>query len=74
MNYRSCLIAFKNNKGIALRATKITVENHDNIMCVYDNDDIMAIFQLSDVKAVIFADCGSAEIEQNMFDIICDKL
>ena len=74
MNYRSCLIALQSNRGISLRATKITVENHDKILCVYDNDEIMAIFQLSDIKAVLFADCGSAEMEQNMLDIITGKL
>ena len=74
MNYRSCLIALQSNRGISLRATKVTVENRDKILCVYDNDDIMAVFQLDDIKAVLFDDCDSAEMEKNMLDIICDKL
>lgn len=57
--YKDCIIAFKNGKGIALKAWKITVENADKVITVYGSDGIMAIVPLAEIKAVVFSNCGS---------------
>ena len=61
MEHRDCIIVYKNGKGISLRATRLTVENADKMITVYNGDDLMAIVPLDEVKTVIFADCGDAD-------------
>ena len=59
IEYQDCIIVYKNGKGIALRATRLTVENADKLITVYDGDDLMAIVPLDEIKTVLFVDCGS---------------
>ena len=61
MEHRDCIIVYKNGKGISLRATRLTAENADKMITVYNGDDLMAIVPLDEVKTVIFADCGDAD-------------
>lgn len=68
--YRDCVIVYKHGKGIALRATRLTVENSDGLITVYDGDDLMAIVSLSEIKTVVFADCGGCDSIQAMIEAI----
>lgn len=61
MDHKDCIIVYKNGKGIALRATRLTVENADKLITVFNYDDLMAIVPLDEIKTVIFADCGNAK-------------
>ena len=70
MNYKDCIIVTKENRGIALRATKLTVQNNDQVIVIYDDEDIMGIFSMSEIKAVIFAQLGDGEMVQSMIDAI----
>ena len=70
MNYKDCIIVTKENRGIALRATKLTVQNNDQVIVIYDDDDIMGIFSMSEIKAVIFAYLGDGQMVQSMIDAI----
>ncbi|MBQ1778053.1 MAG: hypothetical protein IIZ93_07845 [Acidaminococcaceae bacterium] len=70
MNYKDCIIVTKENRGIALRATKLTVQNNDQVIVIYDDEDIMGIFSMSEIKAVIFADLGDGQMAQSMIDAI----
>lgn len=77
MDHKDCIIVYKNGKGIALRATQMTVretqmtvENIDLTLTVYNGDDLMAIVPLDEIKTVIFADCGDAEAISAMIEAI----
>lgn len=70
MNYKDCIIVTKENRGIALRATKLTVQNNDQVIVIYDDEDIMGIFSISEIKAVIFAYLGNEQMVQSMMDAI----
>ena len=70
MNYKDSIIVTKNNRGISLRATKLTVQNNDQVIVIYDDEDIMGIFSMSEIKAVIFAYIGDEQMVQNMMDAI----
>ena len=70
MNYKDCIIVTKNNRGISLRATKLTVQNNDQVIVIYDDEDIMGIFSMSEIKAVIFAYIGDEQMVQNIMDAI----
>lgn len=70
MNYKDCIIVTKDNKGLSLRATKLTVQNNDQVIIIYDDEDIMGIFSMSEIKAVIFAYIGDEQMVQNMMDAI----
>ena len=70
MNYKDCIIVTKNNRGISLRATKLTVQNNDQVIVIYDDKDIMGIFSMSEIKAVIFTHLGDEQIVQNIMDAI----
>ncbi len=61
IEHQDCIIVYKNGKGISLRATRLTVENADKLITVYNGDDLMAIVPLDEIKTVVFADCGSAD-------------
>lgn len=68
---KDCVIVYKNGKGIALRATRMTVEDADGMMVtVYDDNGLMAIVPLAEIKTVIFADCGTAEMINSMIEAI----
>lgn len=70
MNYKDCIIVTKENRGISLRATKLTVQNNDQVIVIYDDDDIMGIFSMSEIKAVIFAYIGDEQMVHSMMDAI----
>ena len=70
IEYQDCIIVYKNGKGISLRATRLTVENADKLITVYNGDDLMAIVPLSEIKTVVFADCGSADAVGNLIEAI----
>lgn len=61
---------YKNGKGISLRATRLTVENADKLITVYNGDDLMAIVPLNEIKTVIFANCGSADAVGELIETI----
>ncbi len=73
MNYKDCIIVTKDDVAMTFRSTRVTVENHGQFICVYDNDDIMCIYAMSEIKAVIIVDCGDVQIVQNMIDAITNK-
>ena len=64
---------YKNDKGIALRATGLTVVNSDKMVVVCDGDEIMAIVPLAEIKTIIFADCGDYEAVNSMIEAIAAK-
>lgn len=70
MNYKDCIIVTKNNKGISLRATKLTIQNDNQIIIIYDNEDIMGVFSTSEIKAAIFSYIGDEQMVQTMMDAI----
>ena len=70
MDYKDCIIVTKNNRGISLQATKLTVQNNDQVIVIYDDEDIMGIFPMSEIKAVIFTHLGDEQIVQNIMDAI----
>lgn len=61
MDYKDCVIIYKTGKGLALRATKMTVVNEDKVFIVYDGSDVMAIIPFSEIKTVLFCDMADAE-------------
>ena len=61
MNYKDCVIIYKTGKGIVLRATRLTVENKDKMIAVYDGNDIMAIVPFDEIKTVLVCDMANAE-------------
>lgn len=67
---RDCIIVYKHGKGIALRATRLTVENTEGLITVYDGDDLMAIVPLAEIKTVVFANCGDCQSIQAMIEAI----
>lgn len=73
MNYKDCIIVTKENRGITLRATKLTVQNNDQVIIIYYNEDIMGIFSLSEIKAVIFAYIGDEQMVHRMMDVITNR-
>ena len=64
---------YKNAKGIALRATKLTVENSDKMVVVYNGDKIMAIVPFAEIKTIVFADCGDYKAVNSMIEAITAK-
>ena len=70
MEYQDCIIVYKNGKGISLRATRLTVENADKMITVYNGDDLMAIVPLDEIKTVVFADCGGADAIGQLIETI----
>lgn len=58
IEHKDCIIVYKKGRGISLRATRLTVENSDKMITVYNGDDLMAIVPIDEIKTVIFADCG----------------
>jgi len=70
IEYQDCIIVYKNGKGISLRATRLTVENSDKLITVYNGDDLMAIVPLDEIKTVVFADCGSADTVGKLIEAI----
>ncbi len=73
MNYKDCIIVTKGNKSIVLQATKLTVQNNDQIIVIYDDEDIKCIFSMSGIKAVIFAYIGDEQMVQNIIDAITSR-
>lgn len=74
IEHKDCIIVYKHGKGIALRATRLTVENAEGLITVYNGDDIMAIVPLSEIKTVVFADCGDARNVQSMIEAISNNI
>lgn len=70
MEYKDCIIVYKNGKGISLRATRMTVENADKMITVYNGDDLMAVVPLDKIKTVVFADCGDAAAISELMEAI----
>ena len=70
IEYKDCIIVYKNGEGISLRATRLTVENADKLITVYNGDDLMAIVPLDEIKTVVFADCGSADAIGTLIEAI----
>lgn len=58
IEHKDCIIVYKKGRSISLRATRLTVENSDKMITVYNGDDLMAIVPIDEIKTVIFADCG----------------
>ena len=69
-DYKDCIIVYKHGKGIAFRATRLTVENAEGLITVYDGDDLMAIVPLAEIKTVVFAYCGDAQSIEAMIEAI----
>lgn len=68
---KDCVIVYKNGKGIALRATRMLVQDAEGMMVtVYNGDDLMAIVPLAEIKTVVFADCGDVYSIQAMIEAI----
>ena len=61
MEYKDCVIIYKTGNGISLRATRLTVENKDKMIVVYNGNDIMAIVPFDEIKTVLFCDMADAE-------------
>ena len=53
-----------------MRATRLTVENKEGVIIVFNGDDIMALVPLAEVKTVVFADCGDYQSIQAMIEAI----
>ena len=70
MEYRDCIIVYKDGQAIILKANKLAIENEKKFAYVYDNENVMAIVALDEIKTVLFADIGAAEIAQAMVDAI----
>jgi hypothetical protein len=70
IEYQDCIIVYKNGKGISLRATRLTVENADRLITIYDGDNLMAIVPFDEIKTVVFADCGSADAVEKLIEAI----
>jgi len=51
-------------------ATRLTVENAEGMITVYNGDDLMAIVPLAEIKTVVFADCGDCDNIQSMIEAI----
>lgn len=73
MKHKDCIIVYKSGKGIALRATRLTVENSDKMAVVYNGEELMAIVPLAEIKTIIFADCGDYEAVNSMIEAIKAK-
>lgn len=69
-DHKDCIIVYKHGKGIALRATRLTVENAEGLITVYNGDDLMAIVPLAEIKTVVFADFGDVDSIQAMIEAI----
>ena len=70
MDYKDCIIVYKHGKGIALRATRLTVENKDGMIIVFNGDDIMALVPLTEIKTVVFADCADYDTQKSIIEAI----
>ena len=73
IEHKDCIIVYKSGKGIALRATGLTVVNSDKMVVVCNGDEIMAIVPLAEIKTIIFADCGDYETVNSMIEAITAK-
>ena len=61
MDYKDCIIIYKNGSAVTLRANKLTACSEKNVVYVYDNDSIIAIINMEYVKTVLFDVCGDAQ-------------
>ena len=73
MDHKDCLIVYKNDKGIALRATRLAVENSDKMAVVYNGDEIMAIVPIAEIKTIVFAECGGYKAANEMIKAITSE-
>lgn len=73
MEHKDCIIVYKHGKGVVLRATRLTVENQEGLIVVYDGDDLMAIVPLAEIKTVVFANCGDAESIERLIKTISEE-
>ena len=70
MEYRDCIIVYKDGQAIILKANRLAIENEKKFAYVYDNESVMAIVALDEIKTVLFADTGGPEMAQAMVDAI----
>ena len=70
IEHKDCIIVYKKGRGISLRATRLTVENSDKMVTVYNGDDLMAIVPLDEIKTVVFADCGDVGAISRLIEAI----
>ena len=70
MEYRDCIIVYKDGQAIILKANRLAIENEKKFAYVYDNESVMAIVALDEIKTVLFADIGDAEVAKAMVDAI----
>lgn len=73
IEHKDCIIVYKNDKRIALRATRLTVENSDKMVVVYNGEELMAIVPLAEIKTVVFADFGDDEAVNSIIKAITAK-
>ena len=74
IEYQDCIIVYKHGKGIALRATRLTVENTDKMITVYDGDNLVALVPLDEIKTVVYADCGSGDAVGELIEAISSTI
>ena len=53
-----------------MRATRLTVENAEGLITVYNGNDLMAVVPLAEIKTVVFADCGDCDSIEAMIEAI----
>lgn len=53
-----------------MRATRLTVENADKLIKVYNGDDLMVIASLDEIKTLVFADCGGYDAVEELIKVI----
>ena len=73
MNYKDCIIVTNDNEGVMLRATRMTVDNGENFLWIYDGENLMGAFNTEQIKAAILMSIDDPHMVNMLMDVLTGR-